>query len=728
MSTRILQDLPGLIYSGKIARKTRLHLSSEGSSEADYSLDQEDSGKFMMVSQAKNRANTFMLVLLAGASLLLSVGASAFAAPANDPSGVGLFTDSAVQGDIERGGDPTILRTRYVDVRFDLLAGRDGSPVSQEAGSILTLNLFGDVVLTGVLEHVELNQSGGFSWLGHVEGVPLSQVTLVVKDGLLVGNVVMPAGFYQVRYVGNGVHAVYEIDPSAFPPEMEPIPADIREEAQASAGPESLADDGSVIDVLVVYTPGARAAEGGTQAMNALIDLAVAETNTSYANSLINQRLNLVHTAEVSYVEFDFVEALYAVTDPDDGLMDNVHTLRDDYAADEVVLIIHIQGSLYCGVAWFMSNVSTAFESNAFAVVHRACATGYYSFGHELGHNMGARHDWYVDNGVTPYTYSHGYVNAADQWRTILAYNSECSDRGFSCTRLQYWSNPDVTLGGDPMGVPGGTAANCSEGVPNPHCDADNRETLNQTAYTVANFRVRTRVPSTPTELSATTISKTRIDLTWTDNSNNESGFKIERSPNGTTGWMQIDTVGAGVSTYSDVGLAAGTAYFYRVRAYNQHGDSGYSNIASATTLASVVGPLVYDGHRIDDDTADNSNGDGNGRIDCGEAIELYVDLWNQGNDVATGVVASISTTDPYVTWLHNTSSDYADVPDGEARTNIDDFDLQVSSDIPHGHYIHFDLDITAANGGGWSDSFDVPVFCFGPGDPRVFLPLVLKR
>ncbi len=668
-----------------------------------------------------------MLVLLAGAILLLSVGAGALAAPANDPSGPGLFTDSAVQDGMERGGDPTILRTRYVDVRFDLLIGREGSPVSQEAGSTLTLNLFEDVVLTGVLERVELNQSGGFTWLGHVEGVPLSQVTMVVKDGLLVGNVVMPAGFYQVRLAGNGVHAVHEIDPTAFPPEMEPIVVNLPEQTPALADPETPADDGSVIDVLVVYTPAARAAEGGTQAMNALIDLAVAETNTSYANSLVNQRLNLVHTAEVSYVEFDFVEALYAVTDPDDRLMDNVHALRDNYAADEVVLIIHISGSPYCGVAWLMSSVSNAFESDAFAVVHRACATGYYSFGHELGHNMGARHDWYVDNGVTPFAHSHGYVNATDRWRTVMAYNSECSDRGFSCTRLQYWSNSDRILGGDPMGVPVGTGTNCSEGLPNPPCDADNRRTLNQTAYTVANFRVRPQVPSAPSALSATATSPTRIDLAWTDNSTHESGFKIERSSNGTSGWVQVDTVGSGVSTYSDVGLAAGMTYFYRVRAYNPYGNSSYSNVAHATTLAGVAGPLAYDGHRIDDDTAGNSNGNGNGRVDCGEAIELYVDLRNQGSDVVIGVVANASTGDPYVTWLQNTSSVYSDIPAGEVRTNSDDFDLQVSSNTPHGHNIRLDLDITAADGGAWSDSFDIPVFCFGPDDPRIFLPLVFK-
>src|SRR4030067_2904062 len=62
-----------------------------------------------------------------------------------------------------------------------------------------------------------------------------------------------------------------------------------------------------------------------------------------------------------------------------------------------------------------------------------------------------------------------------------MAYNTECGDNGFSCTRLQYWSNPDALYGGVPMGVP--------EGQSNA---ADNRKTLNNTAYTVANFRVST--------------------------------------------------------------------------------------------------------------------------------------------------------------------------------------------------------------------------------------------
>ena len=92
--------------------------------------------------------------------------------------------------------------------------------------------------------------------------------------------------------------------------------------------------------------------------------------------------------------------------------------------------------------------------------------------------------------------------------------------------------------------------------------------------------------PSAPTNLSATPVSSTQIDLTWDDNASDETGYHIERSPSGTTGWTEIDTVGANTTTYSDFGLECDSEYFYRVRAFRL-GDnqfSGYSNISSTTT------------------------------------------------------------------------------------------------------------------------------------------------
>lgn len=97
-----------------------------------------------------------------------------------------------------------------------------------------------------------------------------------------------------------------------------------------------------------------------------------------------------------------------------------------------------------------------------------------------------------------------------------------------------------------------------------------------------------------PGDLSATAVSGTRIDLLWTDNSDNESVFKIERRANGPAGWMEIATVVTDTTTYSDTNLTCGTTYRYRVRAYNENGHSVYSNEAGATTLDySIYLPLV---------------------------------------------------------------------------------------------------------------------------------------
>jgi hypothetical protein len=90
--------------------------------------------------------------------------------------------------------------------------------------------------------------------------------------------------------------------------------------------------------------------------------------------------------------------------------------------------------------------------------------------------------------------------------------------------------------------------------------------------------------PAAPTSLVATAATDTQINLTWTDNANNESGFEIERSPDGST-WALRATVGANTTSYSDTGLTPNTIYYYRVRAYNANGYSAYSNTASATTL-----------------------------------------------------------------------------------------------------------------------------------------------
>jgi hypothetical protein len=89
--------------------------------------------------------------------------------------------------------------------------------------------------------------------------------------------------------------------------------------------------------------------------------------------------------------------------------------------------------------------------------------------------------------------------------------------------------------------------------------------------------------PAAPSGLKAAAASKTQINLTWSDNSSDESGFKVERSTDGVT-FTQLAAVGAGVKSYASTGLTGGKKYYYRVRAYNANGNSAYATIASATT------------------------------------------------------------------------------------------------------------------------------------------------
>jgi len=95
--------------------------------------------------------------------------------------------------------------------------------------------------------------------------------------------------------------------------------------------------------------------------------------------------------------------------------------------------------------------------------------------------------------------------------------------------------------------------------------------------------------PDTPSDLSATAASNSSINLKWTDNSNNETGFMIERMTGGGT-FSEIITVGPNVTEYNDPGLIQATIYQYIVRAFNEAGSSNYSNEANATTQGDTSG------------------------------------------------------------------------------------------------------------------------------------------
>lgn len=102
--------------------------------------------------------------------------------------------------------------------------------------------------------------------------------------------------------------------------------------------------------------------------------------------------------------------------------------------------------------------------------------------------------------------------------------------------------------------------------------------------------------PSAPSGLNATAASSSSIDLSWTDNSNNEDDFQIQRSLTGTGGWSQVSVTSPNATSFTDTGLSASTDYYYRVRARNTTGNSSWSGVSSATTQSSGT-TITIDGN-----------------------------------------------------------------------------------------------------------------------------------
>lgn len=293
---------------------------------------------------------------------------------------------------------------------------------------------------------------------------PDNTVMIVRNGDKLTGTLRINGERYALRPLRSGGHAIARIDDSKMPADH---PAEYNflptiDMPQNRAGkPDVVAAAVTTIRVMVVATQSAANASGD---IAGLVNLAIAESNAGYANSGVDITLQLAGRYTTTYVESgSFSTDLSRFRGTTDGYMDNYHATRNTVTADVMMLLINNASS--CGLA--SSIGSTA--ATAFAVAHYSCATGYYSFAHEIGHLQSARHDPANDPTTTPYAYGHGFQKTSAGWRTIMAYN--CSP---SCTRLNYWSNPGKTYGGAAMGT---TNTN------------DNHRVLNNTKATIAAFR-----------------------------------------------------------------------------------------------------------------------------------------------------------------------------------------------------------------------------------------------
>ncbi|MFT4517639.1 MAG: hypothetical protein ACI9JM_000016 [Halioglobus sp.] len=478
----------------------------------------------------------------------------------------GLFSQEPTQTHIQtpRRAKPGKSRSVKID-RSKLRSGR------------FTVDLPGGVSFEAVRELQQEMGRGRFAWVGHAGNEPGSRAIFGVSGDSIAGTFYHKGKLFKLEPRADGSHVVSEVDSQDPAPELDPIPVfDVSSANASSDSVQSPSADagGSVIDVLVAYTPAVQSLYGA-QGVEALAIQAAAETNQAYANSGMSTRLNLVHSVMTNYAgSGDMGTDLSRLRSTNDGYMDELHALRNAYGADVVSLIEN--QSQYCGMAYRMSGLSNSFASSAFSVVHHSCATGYYSFGHEIGHNQGVTHD--PDNaGSSVFSYAYGYQEPFGSFRTVMAYNCPTG-----CTRINHFSNPSVFYNGLPTGIEDYT---------------DNARAIDATAATVAGFRQAAIVtlPNAPEDLTAAVDGANNITLHWTDTAGDESGFYLERATDGAT-FTHVATLPANSSSYADQDLQADTVYTYRIQAWNSNGPSSFSDSVVATTQpdASVVQVAMF--------------------------------------------------------------------------------------------------------------------------------------
>src|SRR5687767_2210204 len=90
--------------------------------------------------------------------------------------------------------------------------------------------------------------------------------------------------------------------------------------------------------------------------------------------------------------------------------------------------------------------------------------------------------------------------------------------------------------------------------------------------------------------------SATQVNLTWTDNSNNETDFVIERKTGSGGSWIEIDTTAATVASFTDYDVIGGTQYYYRVKAVHEGASSAFSTEVNVTTLPASPTGLTLTG------------------------------------------------------------------------------------------------------------------------------------
>ena len=352
---------------------------------------------------------------------------------------------------------PGVLERRVRIARQELAAAQ--TDVQGFGTGRLLLNVREGVDLDVVVERTAPTK-WGYSLSGRVVGGRVGFVTLVVHEEAVAGTIWTSESAYELHYLGGGVHALRDVTNS---PPVEcggALPSGVP--AADSTAQQGGTDDGSVVDILVVWTPEAEGTRGG-QGMLSRAALYVAGANELFERGGALVSLRLVGAERVDYAEVYGDTDIRRLVSPNDGYMDGVHDRRNALGADLVFLATHAGSLGQLRGAFATGNVAT--------------------FAHEVGHNFGIKHE--RDEYGTGRTdmrggHNYGFTTSACRY-TIMSYGIGC--RGFDRTGL--YASPwryDPT-DGRALGV---SVYSKERG---PRGPADAILTINRNRHVIANFR-----------------------------------------------------------------------------------------------------------------------------------------------------------------------------------------------------------------------------------------------